>query len=59
MQESSTRNLVAQFEISCEIRIATMAAPLWSLICQTKSDRIQAVAQKLVKILIFYIYMNR
>ena len=36
-----------------------MAALLWRLICQTKSDCIQAVAQELVKILIFYIYMDR
>ena len=57
LQESSTPNL-AQYEISCEICIATMAAPLWRLICQTKSDCIQVVAQELVKILIFYIYMD-
>ena len=36
-----------------------MAALLWRLVCQTKSDRIQAVAQELVKISLFYIYMNR
>ena len=36
-----------------------MAAPLWRLVCQTKSNRIQAVAQELVKISLFYIYMNR
>ena len=48
-----------QYEISCEICISTMAAPLWRLICQTKSDCIQAVAQELVKIWIFYIYMDR
>ena len=32
LQESSTTNLVAPYEISCEIFIATMAAPLWRLI---------------------------
>ena len=37
----------------------SMAAPLWRLVCQTKSNRIQAVAQELVKISLFYIYMNR
>ena len=37
----------------------SMAAPLWRLVCQTKSDRIQAMAQKLVKISLIYIYMNR
>ena len=36
-----------------------MAVPLWRLVCQTKSDRIQAVAQELFKISLFYIYMNR
>ena len=35
----------------------SMAAPLWRLVCQTKSNRIQAVAQELVKISLFY--MNR
>ena len=35
-----------------------MAAPLWTLICQSKSDYIQAVAQEIIKIWIFYIYMN-
>ena len=37
----------------------SMAAPLWRMVCQTKSNRIQAVAQELVKISLFYIYMNR
>ena len=36
-----------------------MAAPLWRLVCQTKSDPIQAVAQELVKLSLFYIHMNR
>ena len=29
------------------------------MVCQTKSDHIQAVAKELIKISLFYIYMNR
>ena len=35
-----------------------MAAPLWTLICQSKSDYIHAIGQEMIKIWIFYIYMN-
>ena len=40
------------------ITFIVMAAPLWTLICQSKSDYIQAIAQEIIKIWIFYIYMN-
>ena len=40
------------------ITFIVMAAPLWTLIRQLKSDYIQAVAQEIIKIWIFYIYMN-
>ena len=32
------------------ITFIVMAAPLWTLICQSKSDYIQAVAQEIIKI---------
>ena len=40
------------------ITFIVMAAPLWTLICQSKSDYIQAIAQEIIKIWIFYIYIN-
>ena len=40
------------------ITFIVMAAPLWTSICQSKSDYIQAIAQEIIKIWIFYIYMN-
>ena len=40
------------------ITFIVMAAPLWTLICQSKSYYIQAIAQEIIKIWIFYIYMN-
>ena len=40
------------------ITFIVMAAPWWTLICQSKSDYIQAIAQDIIKIWIFYIYMN-
>ena len=32
------------------ITLIVMAAPLWTLICQSKSDYIQAIAQEIIKI---------
>ena len=45
-------------EISCKNHIIAMAAPLWTLMCQTKSNDIQTIAKEMIKVWIFYIYMN-
>ena len=48
-------DILEWYSLAVYSHCSTMAAPLWRpLICQTKSDCMQAVAQELVKILIFY-----